>query len=496
MLLLSIFYLLSFILLAWRNFRLAVILFIIFLPAYLIRVDIGFVGRYRLPTTFLEIAFGVIFLVWLARFARRDIKTIRQAIKRHKIFFVSFLLFFLSSIISIFVSDMRWFSLGEWRAYFLEPMILFLILVGRSSSPPYQGGVRGGLPSIAANTSATPSALPLGKGEITAVQISSRDLIWALAFSTLSISTYSIIQKFTGWGIATPQWSGEAIRRVTAFFSSPNAVGLYLAPVVMLLVIPLLLRGGQGGVAEVKTLQLSSATPPSPPLGKRRMIYALLATLFILSILAIIFTKSQGAWIGLAVGVLVFLFFVGYKKIAVAVAILGIIFSLLIPSMRQAVLFQDQANQNRLRLWGYTWTFLSKSPKNFILGAGVRQFFRKVQKPYYDKIVMERLIYPHNIFLNFWMEIGLFGMFAVITMLGYVFYLANKIRKNYKLIGAGLMGALTILGAHGLVDVPYFKNDLAFLFWIIILIPLLWYDTILSAAHTSQPSSQEGIQRL
>ncbi len=36
------------------------------------------------------------------------------------------------------------------------------------SSPPFQGGVRGGLPSIAVNTSATPSSsLPLGKGERT-----------------------------------------------------------------------------------------------------------------------------------------------------------------------------------------------------------------------------------------------------------------------------------------------------------------------------------------
>ncbi len=38
---------------------------------------------------------------------------------------------------------------------------------GSLSSPPFQGGVRGGLPSIAANASATPSSLPLGKGEMT-----------------------------------------------------------------------------------------------------------------------------------------------------------------------------------------------------------------------------------------------------------------------------------------------------------------------------------------
>ncbi|MEK7131807.1 MAG: O-antigen ligase family protein, partial [Patescibacteria group bacterium] len=284
------------------------------------------------------------------------------------------------------------------------------------------------------------------------------DLALALALSTLSISVYAIIQKFTGWGIATPEWASEATRRVTAFFSSPNAVGLYLAPVAMLLLLMIWKKSKERG-----------------------LIFWLLNIVCLLSLAAIFFTKSQGTWVGLAVGVLVFLFFVGYKKVALAAAVLGIIFSLALPSMRQALLFKDQANQNRLRLWGYSWTFLSQSPKNFILGAGVRQFFRKVQKPYYDKIVMERLIYPHNIFLNFWTEIGLPGMLAAITMLGYVFYLANKIRKSDKLIGAGLLGALTVLVVHGLVDVPYFKNDLAFLFWIIMIIPFYYkqeYDNI------------------
>jgi O-antigen ligase len=148
----------------------------------------------------------------------------------------------------------------------------------------------------------------------------------------------------------------------------------------------------------------------------------------------------------------------GYKKLAAAIAVAGIIFALLVPSMRQAVLFQDQANQNRLRLWGYSWTFLTDSPKNFVLGTGVRQFFRKIQKPYYDVRVMERLIYPHNIFLNFWTEIGLSGMLSVGAILGYVLYVANKIRLQDKIIGAGLMAMLATLVVHGLVDVPYFKK--------------------------------------
>lgn len=419
-------YFLLFLFLAWKNFRLAIILFVIFLPIYLIRFDVFHFKNLVFPSTVLELSFGALFLVWVIKYSRQDIKNIWATSQKHKVLFIAFDIFFLASVASIFVSDMPIPSFGEWRAFFLEPMVLFLILIGRKDT------------------------------------VKAKDLIWGLTLSTLSISVYAIIQKFTGLGIATPEWTTDATRRVTAFFSSPNAVGLYLAPILMLIIIVI--------------VQKNPTPRPSPFRGG--IMRGVLFAMAVFAVLALIFTKSQGAWIGLGAGVLVFLFFVGYKKIAVAMAVVGVTFSLLIPSMRQAVLFQDQSNQNRLRLWGYTQTFLTKSPKNFILGTGVRQFFRKIQKPYYDKIVMERLIYPHNIFLNFWTEIGLLGMLAIITILGYAFYLSRKIGKDDKILGAGLLGVLTVLVVHGLVDVPYFKNDLAFLFWIIIVIIIISHENI------------------
>ena len=193
-------YSLLFLFLAWKNFRWAIFLFIVLLPTYLIRFELFHIGIYPFPSTLLEVTFGLLFLVWLVRYGQEDVKKIIAISKRHKWFFVAFDLFFLSSVVSIFVSDMVFFSLGEWRAYFLEPMILFLILLGRK--------------------------------EI----FKTNDFIWALSFSTLSISIFSVIQELTGWGIATPEWANEATRRVTAFFTSPNAVWLDLAPLFMLMV--------------------------------------------------------------------------------------------------------------------------------------------------------------------------------------------------------------------------------------------------------------------
>src|SRR3989344_1321180 len=124
-------YFLLFLFLAWKNFRLAVIFFIIFLPTYLIRFEIFHFKNIVFPSTVLELSFGALFLVWLIKYSCQDFRSIWAVSQKHKLLFIAFDLFFLASVVSIFVSDMPIPSFGEWRAFFLEPMVLFLMLIGR-----------------------------------------------------------------------------------------------------------------------------------------------------------------------------------------------------------------------------------------------------------------------------------------------------------------------------------------------------------------------------
>ena len=59
------------------------------------------------------------------------------------------------------------------------------------SSPPFQGGAGGGLPSIAIDTSATPSSLPLGKGERTTNTITQtiKETISSITHRSSSVKT-------------------------------------------------------------------------------------------------------------------------------------------------------------------------------------------------------------------------------------------------------------------------------------------------------------------
>lgn len=414
--------------LAWFRFRLAIGFLILALPTYLIRFKIGF-----LPSTFLELVFGSIFLVWLIRYARTDILRLRMIMRDHIWFFIFSGLFIIGSLVGVGVSDMVLLSLGQWRAYFLEPLLLFLVLIARSTTKDDVRPVR----------------------EI----IDATYLLHCLILTSLSVALYSIFQWITGVGIATPEWTAKATRRVTAFFTSPNAVGLYLESLIIITV-------GYFFLLRKKIQDARTELLPANEKHKRWLLI-LLPLIALIELVAIVFTKSDGTVLALGAAFIVSLFLAGYKKCIAIIIACAIVVTLLVPKVNSVILFRDKSGENRLTLWSYSWEFFTASPKNFVAGAGVRQFFRKIQKPHYDVKKMERLIYPHNIVLNFWSETGIIGLIGFVGMLGCLgIYARKELRKN-RTWAILLIALLTTTIVHGLVDVPYFKNDLAMLFWII-----------------------------
>jgi len=176
---------------------------------------------------------------------------------------------------------------------------------------------------------------------------------------------------------------------------------------------------------------------------------------------------------------------------------------------------RDLSGEIRKQQWRETWEMLTASPANFALGAGLGGyqsavapfhqagiFFNKDQDPdFRRKIVIfddrykaehwqpvEVYLYPHNIFLNFWTELGLAGLLLFIWIMvksikvliadirypmsdkisTFKLQITNLASGQDKYLKLGLLGALVVIIVHGLVDVPYFKNDLSLLFWLII----------------------------
>ena len=101
-----------------------------------------------------------------------------------------------------------------------------------------------------------------------------------------------------------------------------------------------------------------------------------------------------------------------------------------------------------------------------IFGSGLSGFKQGIT-PYKDvSNYHEDLIYPHNIFLNFWTETGLLGLVAITWLIldwALRTYRTMQLQTIYRPYYLGLAAASVTIFVHGMLDVPYFKNDLAFM---------------------------------
>ena len=223
----------------------------------------------------------------------------------------------------------------------------------------------------------------------------------------------------------------------------------------------------------------------------------------IISFLAIYFAHSRGALIGLGLAILVFILMAANKKRKPILITLGIIalLVLVIPASRNYIQnklqFKDLSSEIRRQQWKETLLMLTDG--RIISGAGLDNYQAAV-KPYHQEGLffnsdnlpnfsqqlrasatlrakywqpVEIYMYPHNIFLNFWSELGLFGLLLFIWIVIKYFFIALRLtiiysreNKPEKYLMIGLLCAMVAIIIHGLVDVPYFKNDLAAMFFI------------------------------
>jgi O-antigen ligase len=127
----------------------------------------------------------------------------------------------------------------------------------------------------------------------------------------------------------------------------------------------------------------------------------------------------------------------------------------------------------RGRLWGATLRMLRDHP---LFGGGLSGFKQAIAPYGVQQSAAEDVMYPHNIVLNAWTETGLLGLMAF----GWVLVQAVRVaitgwreaEPTWRPLYAGVILAIAAMVVHGLVDVPYWKNDLSVEFWA--LLALAW----------------------
>ncbi|MCX6784400.1 MAG: O-antigen ligase family protein [Candidatus Komeilibacteria bacterium] len=415
---------LLFLILAWENTFLAARLTLLLLPTYLIRLAI-----FQFPINFLSGLIWILFIVWL-------IKSITQKQITFSIFHrlnnaqtiwpkplkLPVILFLLAAIISLFIAPSLLGSIGIFKAYIIESLLLISVLISL----------------IKTKADWLKLLTPLG---------------WLI----IIMGILGIAQRLTGWFVPVNYLPPNDFR-TTLFFGYPNAGPLFIAPL-----LPIFLGLFWHNLKEQS-------------FNKQFFFY--LATIA-LGIIAIILAKSDGAIIGLLVGLIIFFLLAGKKTAIITgiIIVLGVVsFFFIIPANFQSLitnnlLFKNWSGQVRLYQWQETLGMLKDHP---VLGVGLDNY-QTAFTPYQKTTGIEIFKYPHNIFLNFWSELGLLGLISVLWLIISFFKttLLSIFNNPNRLIYLGLLAGFITLLIHGLVDVPFFKNDLAVLWWLIIISPFI-----------------------
>lgn len=393
---------------AWRDRLLALSILLFCLPLYVVRFEI-----LGIPFTFLEALLLVVVFVWLMKEGRQ----FRWNISRPMLLWM--LMLVVASLVSLSVAPSLRVALGLWKAYLIEPMLLFL---------------------VAATTIKTMRDV--------------RGIVWALGISAAIVSLIACVQYLTGWGIPEP-WQTEAVRRATAFYGYPNAVGLFVAPITALLL---------GVVMHCRAAMFSSVS------GRVQRI--ILSCIIVINVLGLAAARVDGGLIAVAAAGGVLLLYTRYRWVAVGVGALALLGAFLYEPTRQLLLFQDVSGDVRLALWKGTFALIGDRP---LVGAGLAGF-PTVYDLYRLPSHVELLLYPHNLLLDFWVELGALGAFWIVGTLGWwVMKTLRTLHASHR-FSLALLGALVCIVVYGIVDVPYFKNDLAVLFW-------LWLALVYTLPH-------------
>ncbi|MFW0862717.1 MAG: O-antigen ligase family protein [Candidatus Komeilibacteria bacterium] len=449
LILIAIFYL-FFIILAWPRMQRGIYLTILLLPTYLIRFQI-----FNIPATLLEGMVVLLFIMWVIKlwqsrklhiaisaWFKKFFKAEEEKIatsKRNlipKIIALPIFIFFLASIIALITTPQTMAGAGIWKAYFLEPLMFLGVL----------------LYYIRKNS------------EI-------NKLIYTFSVLSIIIFIYALIQKLTGWNIPVLDWYLPETRRVTTFFGYPNANGLLLAPIGALIFATLWIKE----YTYLKILKFIA---------------------FISIIFTIIWASSEGALIALSIGVFIILLAKKHTRLlAIVLAVILYFVILITPSLRsvafEKITISDYSGQIRRAQWTETISMLKDNP---FTGGGLANYQEAVKQYHSSGITIndkwqpvEVFLYPHNIILNFWTEVGILGLISTLWLfiiLGVLIYRINIKKKwlpIYKKeyithLSLGVGASLIVIIIHGIVDVPYFKNDLSILFWLIVGITIVLYN--------------------
>ncbi len=398
-----------------KFFRIWLALLPLFFPLYLVRFEVGVPSLGAVPTTLLEVLVWMTAVLGIGIWAGYGFRGVW-----HRIWADGWsgpigpvLLFLIAATFSMLLvpADSARIAQGIWKGWIVMPLVYFAMVYGARF---------------------THREWTISK--------------YALLGSGAAVALGALLQMATG---EYRTWDGRA----SGPFESANYLSLYLGPLVVL------------GVHQAKrTFQ------------KCPSLWGKVISMVLVGILAVALygTKSYAAFIAVLAGLAVYLFFAEFSVKArwrLVLTGVGILALLLVtqwnsPKFQQFIDFEERSSSTvRLEVYRVAWAMIKEHP---VAGIGLGQF--EVQYALQAPKVLGHapyewvMLHPHNLALAFWLNTGLLGLMAMVWLVAGMVWRAFRAgpRKEARFL---MLALLTVVVVHGLFDTPFFKNDLAYLWW-------------------------------
>lgn len=382
---------------------------IILIPFYVFRLD-----SFGLPTNLLEITISISFLSGI-------IYSITQKKKFHFGSSWAYIFLFLVVIAMALATDSEK-AVGILKGWFVVPVMFYLVTLNFFRD----------------------------QEKIT-------KLLSYFAIPVFLVSVWGILQHFgfvttLFFQVGNADLDQYLVAPIRAFgpFDSPNSLGMFLAPAICLLLIPI----------------------AAQPKRQNRIIYYIL---LLIPIVALFFTLSRAGIIALAFAAFLYAIISYIKTRKLVLLFFCIIFFIgLVTGLFFSIVPKDnsraESNSSRTEIYKYSINIIQE---DWFKGIGLGGFQKAIDEETkndsdFQKNTLSYAIHPHNLFLAMWLNLGLLGLLAFIMLI--VRFSRRAIEytstSNWLATTFAVMAMSTIL-VHGLFDTTYFKNDLSVIFWLV-----------------------------
>lgn len=287
-----------------------------------------------------------------------------------------------------------------------------------------------------------------------------KKLITAIIISSIGVITYGFYQYFHGIDVSQFRWVDdqqfpELKTRVFSTLQNPNILAGYLLMI--------------GSLCFSLMWKLQE--------WRFKLFFG---AVFIYSTICLLFTYCRGAWLSLAIVLLIYSgmknrkFLVGGIVAIAAFLFLNVDFTARLLSVFNA---NDTSSLMRLALWESTINMIRD---NVFTGIGWGAYW--IVYPQYDFFIQDgsvKVVHAHNMYLNFAAEIGIFGLLSFLGFsLGHLKLALSRLNNKDNLIkglmlGLSLLSIITLL--NGFTDYVLFNIELSMFFWLFNAIIIILY---------------------